>query len=92
VETPSGAPEIGVLWGRVHEESSQTDLFSYQTKISLRAYEQRPGTSLVLLALVLLLTAAMAALVLAGVVWFASADLSVVASAIRELLVTATPR
>ena len=79
------------VW-RVQEDLPQTDLFSYQTSISLRAYEQRPGTPLALLALVLLLTAAMAALVLAGVVWFASADLSVVASAVRELLVAATPR
>jgi hypothetical protein len=79
--------------GWVHEDPyEQSNLFSYRTGISLRAVEHRPGTPLALLALVLLLTAALAALVLAGVVWFASADFGALVSAVRELALSATRR
>jgi hypothetical protein len=55
------------------QPQQQPTLFTYGTGVSLRAPERR-GSRLPLLVAVLLLTAAVAGLLLVGFVWLATAD------------------
>jgi hypothetical protein len=73
------------------EHPQPPTLFSYGTGVSLRAPERRPAR-LPLLVGVVLLTAAIAGLLLMGLVWLATADYAALLSAAVELVVSATRR
>ena len=71
--------------------AKQAALFTYATGVSLRAPERR-SSRVPLVVAVLLLTGMVAALVLAGFVWLATADYSAMFAAGLDLLVSATRR
>lgn len=68
----------------------QTGLFSYGTDISLRGPDRRSRRMPLLVMLVI--TAAAAALMLMGVLWLATADLAAVTASLRDLLASIVPR
>jgi hypothetical protein len=69
----------------------QPTLFTYGTGVSLRAPERRAARVPLVIGVVLL-TAAIAALLLMGLVWLATADYGALFSAAVELVVSATRR
>ncbi len=73
------------------QPQQQPTLFTYGTGVSLRAPERR-GTRLPLLVAVLLLTAAVAGLLLVGFVWLATADYAAMFSAAVDLVVSTVRR
>jgi hypothetical protein len=73
----------------MNEPPQQPTLFSYGTGVSLRAPERRPAR-LPLVVGVVLLTAAIAALLLVGLVWLATADYAALFLAAVDLVVSAT--
>jgi hypothetical protein len=75
---------------REHPQQQPT-LFTYGTGVSLRAPERR-NARLPLLLAVLLLTAVIAALLLVGFVWLATADYGAIFAAALDLVVSATRR